>query len=177
MKHEDYMHAAAYWDEKDAAGVKMEPGALREAIEDFIRSHNTCALATGSGDYVRVTPIEYAWRGGAFWMFTEGGHKFIGLEKNKAVALAVYEPYSGFGAVHGLQVQGTAELIEPFSAPYIEAAEFKKIPVEALKKLPEPMHLLQVLPEEMTYLNSDFRKDGYNSRQTWKKGCSDDSRK
>ena len=72
-------------------------------------------LATGTGDYVRCTPIEYSWHDGCFWMFSEGGKKFIGLEKNPNVCLAIYNKYEGFGKLHGMQVMGTAELVEPFS--------------------------------------------------------------
>jgi hypothetical protein len=31
--------------------------------------------------------------------------------------------------------------------------------------LPEPIHLLRIVPSEADYLNSDFKKDGYDSRQ------------
>ena len=31
--------------------------------------------------------------------------------------------------------------------------------------LPEPIHLIQILPKEANYLNSDFKKEGYDSRQ------------
>ena len=77
---EEYQAAARYWEEKDADSVKLEPGKLRSMVEEYIQSNNTCALATGTGDYVRCTPIEYSWHDGCFWMFSEGGKKFIGLE-------------------------------------------------------------------------------------------------
>ena len=35
-------------------------------IEDYIQRGNTCALATGAGDYVRCTPIEYSYHDGCF---------------------------------------------------------------------------------------------------------------
>ena len=79
---EEYQAAARYWEEKDADSVKLEPGKLRSMVEEYIQSNNTCALATGTGDYVRCTPIEYSWHDGCFWMFSEGDKKFIGLEKN-----------------------------------------------------------------------------------------------
>ena len=98
-------------------------------------------------------------------MFSEGGEKFIGLEKNENVCLAIYDKYDGFGSLKGMQVMGTAEMIEPFSKEYEEAAEFKNIPLTALKQLPEPMNLIKVVPAEIDFLNSDFKKDGYASRQ------------
>ena len=40
---------------------------------------------------VRCTPLEYSYHDGCFGIFTESGEKFIGLEKNKNVSLAVFE--------------------------------------------------------------------------------------
>ncbi|MCI2049838.1 MAG: pyridoxamine 5'-phosphate oxidase family protein [Lachnospiraceae bacterium] len=163
MTHEEYVQAAEYW--KKNAGVKMEPRQLKTLAEEYILANNTCALATGTGDWVRCTPIEYSYHDGAFWMFTEGGEKFIGLEKNDNVSLAIFDRYTGFGNIKGMQIQGKATVVEPFSEEYVSAAEYKKIPLEALKKLPSPMHLLKVRPVRLSFLNSDFRKNGAASRQ------------
>lgn len=168
MEHEDYVKAAEHWKPIDAASVKMPKEELKKAIEQYIEANNTCALATGCDGQIRNTPIEYTYHDGAFWMFSEGGEKFIGLEKNKNVCLAIFDKYAGFGALKGLQVQGTAEVVELFSEEYVAAAAFKKIPVEALKKLPQVMNLIKVIPERMDFLNSDFKKEGYGSRQEWK---------
>jgi nitroimidazol reductase NimA-like FMN-containing flavoprotein (pyridoxamine 5'-phosphate oxidase superfamily) len=165
MDHEDYQRAAEHWQVKDRNNVNMPEDALHRSIETYILQNNTCALATGTGDFIRCTPIEYTYHEGAFWMFSEGGEKFIGLEKNKHVCLAIYDKYDGFGSLKGMQVMGTAEMIEPFSKEYEEAAEFKNIPLTALKQLPEPMNLIKVVPAEIDFLNSDFKKDGYASRQ------------
>ena len=42
----------------------------------------------------------------------------------------------------------------------------KKIPLEALKKLNHPMNLICVEPDKIEALFSDFKEDGYDSRQT-----------
>ena len=81
MTHEDYERAANHWKIKDASDEKMDRDTLLKEIEQYIKSNNTCALATGSGEFVRVTPIEYTYHDGAFWMFSEGGEKFKALEK------------------------------------------------------------------------------------------------
>lgn len=165
MNHEEYQAAAEHWEKKDAATKVLELDALVNAVEAYIQANNTCALATGAGEFVRCTPIEYSYHDGAFWMFTEGGEKFIGLEQNKHVCLAIYDKYDGFGNLKGMQVEGTAEIVEPFSEEYNAAADFKKIPLAALKSLPEVMHLLKITPDCIDFLNSDFKKDGYGSRQ------------
>ena len=102
---------------------------------------------------------------GKFWMFSEGGRKFIGLEKNSHVCLAIYDKYDGFGNLRSLQVTGIAAMVEPFSKEYNTHAAFKKIPLDALKKLPSPMNLICVTPTRIDALFSDFKKDGYSVRQ------------
>lgn len=158
--------AERYWDEKDAGSVKLDRAKLQAMIEDFIQQNNTCALATGAGDYVRCTPIEYSYHDGCFWMFSEGGKKFIGLAKNSNVCLAIYDKYQGFGKLHGMQVMGRAELVEPFSETYNAHAAFRKIPLDALRKLSSPMHLIRVCPTRIDCLFSEFKELGCGPRQT-----------
>lgn len=165
MTHEDYERAANHWKIKDASDEKMDRDTLLKEIEQYIKSNNTCALATGSGEFVRVTPIEYTYHDGAFWMFSEGGEKFKALEKNKNVCLAIYDKYEGFGKLKGMQVTGTAEVVDYFPEEYIAAAVYKKIPIEALRKLPEPMNLIKVAPSKIEFLSSEFKKYGCASRQ------------
>ncbi len=161
----DYEQAIHHWDAKDAESVHMPQQALREEVLTYIQTKNTCALATGADTFIRCTPIEYTYHDDAFWMFSEGGKKFIGLEKNCNVCLAIYDAYDGFGNLKGAQVTGVATVVEPFSDEYNHAAEYKKIPLAALQKLPEPMNLIKVIPTEIDFLNSDFKKNGYASRQ------------
>jgi Predicted flavin-nucleotide-binding protein len=165
MNHEEYQQAAEYWNIKDAESVKMEHSELWSAMEEYIKANDTGALATGSGCLVRCTPIEYNFHDEAFWMFSEGGQKFAALETNQKVCFAIFDKYSGFGSLKGMQVSGTAEIVEPYSEEYVKAAEYKHIPIETLKKLPQTMHLIRVIPERIDFLNSDFKKKGYASRQ------------
>lgn len=57
---------------------------------------------------------------------------------------------------------------EPFEAAarYWEDRKQSAMPQEALKKLESPMNLICVTPTEIQALFSDFKKDGYSSRQT-----------
>ena len=114
---------------------------------------------------------------GKFWMFSEGGRKFIGLEKNSHVCLAIYDKYDGFGNLRSLQVTGIAAMVEPFSEEYNTHAAFKKIPLDALKKLPSPMNLICVTPTRIDALFSDFKKDGYSVRQVFATMSSDELKK
>lgn len=164
MTHEQFAKAAQYWKNKEQIALPQEK--LKSVVEEYIQANNTCALATGIGDYVRCTPIEYSYHDGKFWMFSEGGEKFIGLEKNENVCLAIYDNYDGFGNLKSLQVMGKAQMIEPFSDTYNRHAEIKKIPLSALEKLESPMNLICVTPVKIEVLFSDFKKNGYSSRQT-----------
>lgn len=166
MTTEEYKKAADFWKAKECREMPIEQ--LKPVVEDFLHSSAVCALATGAGDYVRCTPLEYSYHDGQFWIFTEGGEKFIGLEKNKNVSLAVFEKNPDFGELKSVQVMGVAKLIEPMSAEYVAHAEHKKIPAAALQKLADqgqPMHLLCITPVRMDALFSDFKKQGYDSRQ------------
>lgn len=166
MTHEEYEAAARYWDEKDADSVKLDPARLKQMAEAYILANNTCALATGTGAYVRCTPIEYSWHDGCFWMFSEGGKKFIGLADNPNVCLAIFDRYQGFGSLRGMQVTGRAELVEPFSEAYLAHAAYKKLSLEFLRRLKSPMHLIRVRPARIDCLFSDFKELGCGPRQT-----------
>lgn len=164
MTHEQFEKAANYWKNKEQTAMPEEE--LKQAVEAYIRTNNTCALATGTGDYVRCTPIEYSYHDDRFWIFSEGGEKFIGLEKNENVCLAIYDKYDEFGSLKSLQVMGKVKLIEPFSDTYNAHAKVKGIPIEALKKLESPMNLICVTPVRIEALFSEFKESGYSSRQT-----------
>lgn len=164
MTHEEFEKASQYWNNKEQTIMPEEE--LKKAVFEYINANNTCALATGAGDYVRCTPIEYSFHDNRFWLFSEGGEKFIGLEKNDNVCLAIYDKYDGFGNLKSLQIMGKAEMIEPFSDAYKAHAAFKKIPISALEKLESPMNLICVTPVKMEVLFSEFKKKGYTSRQT-----------
>lgn len=161
----DYDKAADYWKQKDGDAVKAEPKLIADEAEKFIAAHNTCALATGFTTQVRCTPIEYTYWKGCFWLLSEGGEKFRNLKENKNVSLAIYDAYTGFGELGGMQVSGVVQLIEPWSEDYRELLCFKKIPESALLKLDHPMYLLRITPLHIDFLSSGFKKLGVSSRQ------------
>ena len=174
MTQEAFQAAANYWKEREAGSVKMDRARLLQAVEAYIQANDTCALATGAGDFIRCTPIAYSYHDGCFWMFSEGGEKFIGLSRNANVCLAIFDQYQGFGRLHGMQVMGKARLIEPFSAQYLSHAAYQKIPLDTLRRLERPMHLICVRPVRIDYLCSDLKKQGFASRQSLTLGAESD---
>ena len=162
----DYDKAARFWVEKDKEG-KRAPDAKAKLLA-FLASHKVCALATGSGSFVRCTPLEYAFLDGAFWIFSEGGLKYRGLKDNKEVSLAVFDVPEGnaFGHLHSAQISAKAEIVEPFSPEYLKLLGYKHIPEIAVRKMAEPIHLIKIVPLAADYLDSDFKKEGFDSRQS-----------
>ena len=166
MSEMDYEAAASYWDGKERA--EMPSDQVRAWVEAFLGEKGVCALATGAGGYVRCTPLEFSYHDGAVWIFTEGGRKFVGLAKNKRVSVAVFDQDPGFGSLRSVQIQGMAEVVEPMSDGYIAHAEHKKVPVAALQKLVDagrPMNLLRIVPSRADVLCSEFKAQGFDSRQ------------
>lgn len=166
MTTEQYKSAANFWKTQDRKELPLEQ--LKPIVEDYLSHSSVCALATGTGNYVRCTPLEYSYHDGKIWIFTEGGEKFIGLEENSNVSLAVFDKDPNFGQLKSVQLMGKAEIIEPMSAAYVAYAEHKKIPIAALQKLADqgkPMNLLCITPARADVLFSSFKKQGYDSRQ------------
>lgn len=60
-------------------------------------------------------------------------------------------------AIRGMATTGTAS--------FAEMVEDAEIPLAALQKLNPPMNLIKVQPVSADFLNSDFKKDGFDSRQ------------
>ncbi len=162
----DYEKAASYWEEKDRESAAMDRDMLLREIEQFAEAHNMCALATGCEEFIRCTPIEYTYWNGAFWLLSEGGMKFRALQKNKKVGLAIFDGYSGFHALAGMQVMGTAEMVEPWSEAYLGVLANKKIPAENLRKLSHTMYCIKITPIRIDFLCSEFKKMGFDSRQS-----------
>lgn len=165
MNHEEFQRAASYWTEREAEDKRMPEEDLRAEVDAFLGSHNTCALATGFDGFVRCTPLEYAWKEWAFWIFSEGGLKFRALEHNLNVSLAVFEPYAGFGSISSAQVTGRVEIVEPGSETFRRTAEARGITGKALETVGRSLHLLKVAPTRIDYLASDLKARGYSVRQ------------
>ena len=58
MTHEDYERAANHWKIKDASDEKMDRDTLLKEIEQYIKSSNTCALATGADESDKSSTVQ-----------------------------------------------------------------------------------------------------------------------
>lgn len=129
---------------------------VRQAVEQFLTSHNTASLATGSGTSVRCTPIEYVYRDGTMYLFTEGGMKFANLYRNRHVSLSVYDPFTGLSDLAGMQLTGTASWYGPGDAEYEQALAVRHLTLEQVEKMPVVLHALVITLEQVEFLWHGF---------------------
>ena len=140
----DFHHFQNFWIEQQKTAKHMDRDAAWAHIEGFIKAHNTCGFATGYGDYIRCTPIEYTYMDGCFWFVSEGGSKFIGLE---------------------LQIMGKAEFYSNTSDEFKKLLAFKGIPYDVLKAAAVEVAVVRVVPYRFEMYDTDFVKQGYDVRQ------------
>ena len=112
----------------------MPADALKARIDAFLEAHNTLALATGCGKWVRCTPLEYLRVDGRLYILTEGGLKFKGIWWNGAISAAVFDSYAGMASLAGLQMTGTAVYIDPLSDEYRSVIEARGVQLQQLQQ-------------------------------------------
>lgn len=122
----------------------MPTDALRARIDAFLEAHNTLALATGCGKWVRCTPLEYLRVNGKLYILTEGGLKFKGIWWNGAISAAVYDSYAGMDSLAGLQMTGTAVYIDPLSDEYRSVIEARGVQLQQLQQMPAMLHAVRL---------------------------------
>ena len=138
---------------------------LKKYIGEYIKENNTLVLATGKEDFVRATPIEYIYYKNKFYMITEGGLKFVGIYENRNVSMGIYKDYKNMNDIQGMQITGTCEIIKKDSEEYKEILNVKGINIENLEKLPVTMNMIKVKPTKYEFIDSKFKKMGYDVKQ------------
>lgn len=163
---DDAIQAVAKLYAQEAPQQTQDPDVLK-AIEEFLLSHNTGVLATGWGTHVRATPIEYKYKDGHLYIFSEGGGKFANLYRNDQVSFSVCDPFSDFQHLAGLQLHGTARIIEPDEDEYEQAASIRSIPVARLRAMPVMLHIIDITLTTATFLWGGFTKQKKAPRQVY----------
>ena len=101
---------------------RLSPEALKDRIIAFLEENPICTLATCSHNLPRSTPVRFRSKGLTIYILAEGGMKIKNLRENPHVSVSLYGEYSGFQSVKGLQLWGTAEIINPEDGErYLEA--------------------------------------------------------
>lgn len=164
----DVIEVAIDFKEKmNSQELVMDKAILMKEIEKFIKSHNTFALATGTGNFNRCTPLEYQYIDKYFYIITEGGLKFKGILQNKNVSVGIYDNYETMGNVRGMQITGRAENVPLFSEKYNKVVENKGIKLNVVENLPINLYVIKIIPAKFEFLNSDFKKNGFDSKQKY----------
>ena len=154
-------------DEADA--TKMPPHEERfcEAVGQFLRTHDTGVLATGEENNLRATPIEYVIYDGAFYCFSEGGHKFSYIWKNKRASFAVNDPFKGLPTLAGVQAIGRVGVLLPGQEVYEKVCAIKGLSTQTIEKMPVVLHLIELRPDYLTFLWGPFIKEGLPVKQIY----------
>ena len=150
---------------KDDLNPLMPYLQLKNAIEEFLNSHNTCTLSTSYKERVRSTPIEYTYNNGFIYLISEGGEKFANLLLNNKVSMAVYEDYSGMNNLAGMQITGIASIIEKNKEEYKDIIIMKGLNLNFINNMAVNMNIIKIKISEIEFLYSKFKKMGYEPKQ------------
>jgi len=150
---------------KDEGNSRIDKDLLKEHIKDFLRKHNTCVLATGQGGRIRATPIEYMFTDRYIYMLSEGGEKFANIILNPNVSIGICDPYISMSDLAGMQISGTAGVIEIGSEEYKFILGKRKLDYEKILSLPMALNLLKIEIKNVEFLWSGFGKLGYDVKQ------------
>ena len=137
----------------------------RDIIRRCLEKHGTCALGTCGTEGPRVTPIEYRTDGWHLYLLSERGKKFSNLAADPRVSVAVFDPFSGFGSLTGLQMTGKARVIPSDDPEYAKGISLWGLTLDKIAKMPSELHLIRVDLSRIEALMSEFKKAGYDSRQ------------
>ena len=135
---------------------------LSEAIAAFAASHRFLALATGTGDYVRCTPVEYHYADGCFYIVSEGGMKFRSILRNNHVSLAIFEnERQPDGLLDVLQVEGSVEIL-----PGNSDIGYREASLYGNQGNDSELFVLCVTPQSYRISSGTFVAAGYDAMQT-----------
>jgi flavodoxin len=151
---------------KERHGNIREESLVKRHMEDFLSSHNTCVLATGSGSRVRATPIEYLYIDGFIYMLSEGGEKFANILVNPNVSIGICDPYRNMTELGGMQISGTAVIVEVGSEEYKLVLKERNLDFEKISSMPMALNMLKIGISKIEFLWLGYSKLGCDVRQT-----------
>lgn len=152
---------------KDKGNTPIEGKLLINYIDEFIKNHNTCTLATGSENRVRATPIEYVYINRSLYIISEGGEKFLNLLLNPKVSVCIYDSYKSMSELGGMQITGTAELIDIGTKEYHSVLKEKGLSYDKLINLDVSLNFIKINIKKVEFLWSGFSKLGYDAKQIY----------
>lgn len=152
---------------RNARAPSMPRDALLARVEALLEKHTTCVLAVGSRLGVRAVPTEYRYEGGHVVMVTEGGEKLAHVLANGEVGVAVYEPFTSWETVAGLQLAGRARVHRPGTDDHARLAALWGLDAARLAALPVRLYVIDVTPHRADLLDATLRAEGHAPHQTY----------
>jgi len=151
----------------------MPKKELEKHIAAFLRTQNTCVLATCKDNIPRATPMEYYSKGVTLYMMPEDGQKMENIRENPYISIGVFAPYTGWLSVKGVQITGEATLITKEDDPKefdkgLKVYQWQKSAEEiGLHQLPASFRLLKIEAHAIELLDISLKTKGYAPRQLW----------
>lgn len=152
---------------KDSLIPSAPASKIKFLLEEFLNCHNTCTLSTACDGRVRGTPIEYIYKDGHIYFFSEGGEKFANILLNENVSISIYDDYENMTKLAGVQISGKASIVKYGEKEYCKIAQMKGFKVEQLLQLPIKMNIIKVKLERAEFLYSKFKTMGYDTKQIY----------
>ncbi|HME52262.1 MAG TPA: pyridoxamine 5'-phosphate oxidase family protein [Candidatus Lokiarchaeia archaeon] len=147
-------------------GILAPVELVKQELDAFLKSHNTCTLCTAARGMVRGTPIEYFMNGSNMYFLSEGGEKFANILLNPVVSISIYDSYQGMGKLAGVQIAGTASIVSPTSEEYNAVISARGL-TNRLAGLPFVMNLIRVTLGHAEFLYSKFTRMAFDAWQTY----------
>jgi len=82
-----------------------------EEVDAFLAEERTCRVATAGPGGPHVTPLWYAWHGGALWLTSVvRSQRWADLQRDPRVAVVV-DAGTAYGELRGVELRGRVEVV------------------------------------------------------------------
>lgn len=141
---------------------QLDEQSLKSFIEDFISRRSVASICTLSKDSNTSTPIEYIYKDEYIYIYSEEGIEFFNNLQSNKISLSIYDDYTNFNTLRGMQISGVAYIISPKSEIYHEVLKQKNINKWTMSNL---LSVIKIKIKKVKFLNSEFKKLGYDIKQ------------
>jgi nitroimidazol reductase NimA-like FMN-containing flavoprotein (pyridoxamine 5'-phosphate oxidase superfamily) len=150
---------------------------LEDRIQQLLGSTNMCVLATVGRNGPIASPIEYWADGLDLYMLPDPGTpKLKAMQRDPRVSIAVHAAYHGWHSARGLQIFGTAHVIEPHAPGWKHGMKIFRwyewmhdLAMDTSK--PFERQVLKVVPHKILYTETWLWKLGYSAKQKWERAA------
>jgi general stress protein 26 len=148
---------------------------LEKHIERVLTLTNIGVLATIGADGPIASPVEFYSEGLDIYVYPQpGSPKVRAMKSDPRVSFAVANPMAGWACAFGAQLFGDAELLEPNTPDWEHGMQVFKYPASNFE-LGRPIdsipggQLMRLQPTKVTLTEHFLRRDGFASRQVWRR--------